>query len=197
MTDFNEIILALKARGIEGYFTENKEAALAKAMELIPAGSTISCGGSTTVEEIGLMEELSKRDDVEVWNPKTADGARNMDEIAHKALGADVFLMSSNAITSSGELVNVDGYGNRVSALIFGPKTVLIVAGRNKIVKDAEAALERIKTVAAPKTYLKVRPSAELPSDIETASYGQMVITKRTMVPGRIKVILVGEDLGY
>jgi hypothetical protein len=120
-----------------------------------------------------------------------------MDEIAHKALGADVFLMGSNAITLDGELVNVDGYGNRVSALIFGPKTVLIVAGKNKIADDVVAAMERIRTVAAPKTYLKVRPDATLPTDIETASYGQLVVTKRSMVPGRIKVILVGEELGY
>jgi L-lactate utilization protein LutB len=197
MTDFNGTILALKARGIEGYYAEDKGAVLAKVNELIQSGSSVSCGGSTTIEEIGLMEELEKRDDIEVWNPKAADGARAMDEIAHKALGADVFLMGCNAITSGGELVNVDGYGNRVSALIFGPRTVLIVAGQNKVVDDVDAALERIRTVAAPKTYMKVRPNADLPSDIEAASYGQMVITKRSMVPGRIKVILVAEDLGY
>jgi L-lactate utilization protein LutB len=197
MTDFNEIFLALQARGIEGYYTENKEAALAKAIGLIPSGSSVSCGGSTTIEEIGLMEELANRNDIKVWNPKAADGAKAMDEIAHKALAAEVFLMSSNAITLSGELVNVDGYGNRVSALIFGPKTVLIVAGKNKIVDNVDAAMERIRTVAAPKTYIKVRPNADLPSDIEAASYGQMVITKRSMVPSRIKVILVAEKLGY
>jgi L-lactate utilization protein LutB len=197
MTDFNEIILALKGRGIEGYCAENKGAALAKAIELIQPGSSVSCGGSTTIEEIGLMEELTRRGDIEVWNPKAADGARDMDEIAHKALSADVFLMGSNAITLSGELVNVDGYGNRVSALIFGPKTVLIIAGQNKIVDDVDAAMKRIRTIAAPKTYMKVRPNAVLPSDIEAASYGQMVITKRSMVPGRIKVILVAEEIGY
>jgi L-lactate utilization protein LutB len=197
MEDVKGIIEALQSRGIEGYFVENKASALTKAIELIPPDSTVSCGGSTTIEKIGLMEELEKRDDIELWNPKAADGARAMDAIAHKALGADVFLMGSNAITSDGQLVNVDGYGNRVSALIFGPKTVLIVAGKNKIVNDVDAAMARIKAVAAPKTYLKVRPNAELPEDIEAASYGQMVITKRSMVPGRIKVIIVGEELGY
>jgi O-methyltransferase involved in polyketide biosynthesis len=107
MTDFNGIILESKARGIEGYYTRNKEAALAKAMELVSSSSTIFCGGSTTIEEIGLMEELSKRDDVEVWNPKAADGTRNMNKIAHKALGADVFLMSSNAILPKGTVINL------------------------------------------------------------------------------------------
>jgi L-lactate utilization protein LutB len=197
MEDVSGIIEALQTRGIEGHYAEDRAAAIAKILELVLPGSIVSCGGSTTIEEIELMEILAKREDIELWNPKAADGVRAMDEISHKALAADVFFMSSNAITRSGELVNVDGYGNRVSALIFGPKNVVIVAGMNKIVADESAAMERIKTIAAPRTYQKVRPNAELPFDIEAASYGQLVITKRSMVPGRIKVVIVGEELGY
>ncbi len=122
------------------------------------------------------------------------------DKVAHQALSADYYLMSTNAISATGELVNIDGYGNRVASLIFGPKNVLVIAGINKVAPNLDAALLRAKSYAAPITMLIFKRDYASFDELSKAAEGacsQLVITGMSTTKGRIKVILVGEHLGF
>lgn len=133
-------------------------------------------------------------------DPDDAQGGTAKDKVAHQALGADYFLMSSNAISAVGELVNIDGYGNRVASLIFGPKNVIVVAGLNKVVPNLETAILRAKNYAAPLTMLIFKQDYPSFDELSRAAEGgcsQLVITSFSMTRGRIKVVLVGESLGF
>lgn len=194
-----KVIAELEKRNIEGYYCDTKEEALKKTLEMIPEGSTVSNGGSATFHEIGLQAAL-KEGNYNFLDPNSVQGAAAKDGIARQALAADYFIMSSNAIAATGELVNADGYGNRVSALIFGPKQVIVIAGLNKVEPDLDSAVRRVKTYAAANIVLKFRQAYESFDELsrsaeEAVSY--LVITSRAPIRGRIKVILVGEDLGF
>jgi hypothetical protein len=133
-------------------------------------------------------------------DPNSVQSAAEMDKIAHQALSADYFLMSANAITESGELVNADGYGNRISALIFGPQNVIVIAGLNKVEPDINSAIQRVKKHAARMILLKFNKDYNSLDEIDKAAedaVSQLVITSKTTTKGRIKVIIVGEDLGF
>ena len=117
---------------------------------------------------------------------------------------ADYFLMSTNAITMDGELVNIDGRSNRVSCLCWGPQNVIIIAGMNKVALDVESALKRVRNFAAPPNAVRLNkntPCAQTGKCADCYSpdciCSQIVITRRSSTPNRIKVILVGEELGY
>ncbi len=193
-----KLIEEFKKRNMEGYFCKTKADALNKLMELIPKNSVVSYGGSVTLKEIGVREAFHNGD-YRFLDPNAVSGAKEKDRVAHEALGADYYLMSSNAIAMTGELVNADGYGNRVAALIFGPKHVVVVAGMNKVAPTLDDAIRRVKTEAARKclTLFKQDYSTfdEL-AKIAQASISQLVITSMTTVKGRITVILVDEILG-
>ena len=194
-----KLIVNFDKRGFEGYYCETKKDAIKKILEIIPENASISYGGSKTLNDIGVREALSNGKYC-VLDPNAVTGAMEMDKIAHQALSADYFLMSSNAITEQGELVNADGYGNRVSALIFGPKNVIVVAGMNKLAPDLEAAITRVKSYAARMILLKFKkdyPDFETLDNAAKGAVSQLVITNRSTVKGRIKVILVGESLGF
>lgn len=190
-------------RGIEGYYCESKEEALLTAKRFLTPGCSVSWGGSMTLEEIGLIEDL-KRSDYTVYDRSTAKTPEERSDLYADVVRCDYYFMSSNAITLDGQLVNIDGFGNRVSCLISGPKNVVIIAGMNKIATDVNAAIDRVHNEAAPPN--AIRLNAKTPC----AKYGrcvdclddaclccQTVITRKSRVPGRIKVILVGEELGY
>ncbi|MDR0839775.1 MAG: lactate utilization protein [Christensenellaceae bacterium] len=193
------LIANLAARNMEGFYCEGAEEARKKITELIPAGSSISCGGSATLHQIGLRAVL-KNGDYRFLDPDDGKTGADKDAIAHEALGVDYYLMSSNAIAATGELVNADGYGNRVGALIFGPKKVIVIAGMNKVAPSLEDAIARVKTCAAPKTMLIFKRDyatlAQLQAAAELAQ-SQFVITHRAPIKGRITVLLIGEALGY
>lgn len=194
-----KVIEALNKRNMEGHYCETKEDALKKILEIIPKDSMVSCGGSTTLREIGLRAAL-KNGGYNFLDPDDAQGGKAKDEVAHQALNADYFLMSSNAISVTGELVNIDGYGNRVSALIFGPKNVIVIAGINKVEPNLEAAILRAKSYAAPLTMLIFKQdyaSFDELSKVAEGACSQLVITSFSMTKGRIQVILVGESLGF
>lgn len=194
-----KLIEEFKKRNIEGFYCETKEDALKKALEMIPGNSTVSCGGSETLHEIGLPLAL-KNGEYNFLNPHDAQGAIEKDKVAHAALGADYYLMSSNAISATGELVNIDGYGNRVAALIFGPKNVIVIAGLNKVAPNLDAAIIRAKNYAAQNTLLLFKQdysSFDELSKVAENSCSQLVITSMSVTKGRIKVILVGECLGF
>jgi hypothetical protein len=194
-----KLMVELKKRNMEGFYCETKEDALKKVLEMIPKDSLTSCGGSATLHEIGLHAAL-KNEGYNFLDPDGAQGSKAKDKVAHQALRADYYLMSSNAISVTGELVNIDGYGNRVASLIFGPKNVIVIAGLNKVAPNLDAAILRAKNYAAQNTLLifkKDYASFDELSKVAADACSQLVITSMSMTKGRIKVILVGESLGF
>lgn len=198
-----KIITAFEKRGMEGYYCETKEEAIKKALELMKKGSKISWGGSMTLEEIGLLE-LLRKEDYSLLDRSTAKNNDETTEIYHKAFSADYYLMSSNAITMDGKLVNIDGTGNRVAALIYGPNNVIVIAGMNKVTPDEDSALKRARNQAAPMNTIRLNkktPCVSVGSCKDCLSPDSIccniVVTRMSKFPNRIKVILVGEELGY
>ncbi len=197
-----KIIKGLEKRNMAGYYCPTKEDALKKALELIPKGSTISWGGSESIKEIGLCSAV-KSGDYTVYDRADAATPEENTECLRKAFYCNYYLGSSNAITYGGELVNIDGNGNRVSAYIFGPDNVILIVGLNKAVPTLEEAVSRVRNTASPKNTLR------LGLDTPCANNGfcgnclngticcQTVITRFSRVKDRIKIILVGESLGY
>ncbi len=194
-----KVIGELAKRNISGFYCETKSDALSKALELIPLGCTVSCGGSATLHEIGLHEALNAGA-YHYLDPLAAKGGLEKERIAREALFADCYLMSANAISATGELVNIDGIGNRVAALCFGPKKVIVIAGMNKVEPNLDAAVCRAKNTAAPLTMLLWKQDYgsfdELTEKAE-AAFSQIVVTGMSMKADRILVILVGESLGH
>jgi L-lactate utilization protein LutB len=194
-----KLMMELKNRNMEGFYCETKEDALKKILEMIPKDSVVSCGGSATLREIGLQVAL-KNGEYNFLDPNAPQGAKAKDKVAHQALSADYYLMSSNAISATGELVNIDGYGNRVGSLIFGPKNVIVIAGLNKVAPNLDAAILRAKSYAAPITMLIFNQEYSSFDELSKAAEGacsQLVVTSMSMTKDRIKVILVGESLGF
>ena len=195
-----KVIKGLESRNMSGYYAEDRESALRQALALIPEGSTATMGGGVSVYEIGLVKALK-------------EGSYNFidrNEIADKraamlaAYDADVFLASCNAITEDGVLVNIDGNANRVSAIAFGPKKVVLIVGMNKVCSDVDAAMKRARGVAAPTNAQRFglsTPCAKTGSCMNCKSPDticcQFLITRYSKHPGRIHVILVNDALGF
>jgi len=194
----HKLIEEFEKRNIEGFYCKSKEDALEKVLKMIPKDSMVSWGGSVTLHEIGLKGAL-KDGGYNFLDPAEPQGGKEKEKAARQALSADYFLMSSNSIAVSGELVNIDGIGNRVAALCFGPKTVIIVAGLNKVEANLDAAILRVKDYAAKMAMLAYKQDYSSYEELSKAAEGgcsQLVITQKSMFKGRIKVILVGESLG-
>lgn len=145
-----KVIGSLEKNNMRGIYVETKEEALERALSLIPIGSKVGVGGSLTLEEIGMIDALRKRNFRFIDSRNTELNEEKKDELRRESILADVFIMSTNALTMDGKLVNIDGFGNRVAALSYGPSKVIIVAGINKIVPDQEAAIQRIKNYVCP-----------------------------------------------
>ncbi len=152
-------IKAFQRNGLEAEYVNSCKEALARILKLIPPNASIGCGDSVTLHQIGFIDWLKHQTEHEVFNPffieydDCADHNEFTDarfNISRKALTANVFVTSSNAITLNGELVNMDGHGNRVAPMIFGPNRVIVVAGYNKIVKDVETAIKWVQEYVAP-----------------------------------------------
>lgn len=199
------IIKKLNMRKMEGFYCASKEEAQAKLLELLDKGGskkTISYGGSMTLDENGFKEAvLAKGHEIIVReNYKTEE---ELKECKAKIITSDVFLMSTNAITLEGELVNIDGRGNRVSFLIYGPDEVIVIAGMNKVVSNVEDGIRRVRNIAAPPNTVRLNRNTPCALNGRCGEcYAdticcQLVVTRASVIPGRIKVILVGEELGY
>ncbi len=190
-------------RGIEAYYCEDREEALSTAKNFLTPGCTVSFGGSVTLGEVGILDELRNGDYV-VYDRASAGTTEEKRALYGKIVTSDVFFTSTNALTTSGELVNIDGFGNRVACLITGPETVVVVAGINKIVPDVESGIKRVRNIAAPPNGVRLglsTPCAEFGTCGDCLSKDcmccQIVVTRVSRIPGRIKLILVGEPLGY
>lgn len=199
----NTVIKNFAKRQIEGYYCPDSESAVKKALELIPEGASIAWGGSMTLAETGLIEAIKngsyKIIDREAWNTKEEER-----KLYGEICCVDYFLMSTNAFTLDGELINVDGRGNRVAFLCYGPQNVLILVGMNKLVKDVESGIERVHLAAAPPNSVRLNKKTPCAvtgvcADCQSSDCicSQTVVTRRSFYPNRIKVILIGEELGY
>lgn len=199
----NTVIKNFQKRHIEGHYCETIEEAKALALSLVPENATASFGGSMTLEETGILAALRAREDITLYDRATATTPEENKKILHDALSCDYYFMSSNAITHDGELVNIDGNGNRVAALIYGPENVIVVAGMNKICKTVEEGLSRTRNIASPQNCVRLNKNTPCAVNgvcgncLADTICDQMVITRASRVPQRIKVILVGEELGF
>jgi hypothetical protein len=204
----NEILAArtiknLEKRGFEAWYVSDAAQARDFVKNLIPPGTSVSWGGAMTLEEAGIMEVL-RSGDYSLLDRGTAQTQEEVKAIYRQAFSCDWYLTSTNALSLDGVLVNRDGTGNRAAALIYGPENVLVVAGVNKITPDQEAALERVKNTASPANALRLNrdtPCAKTGTCadclVEDCICSHTVFTRRSRPAGRIKVLLVGEDLGY
>ncbi len=199
-----KVVKALNSRHFEAYYCPTKEAALEKALSLIPKTDVVAWGGSETIKQIGLWQYVIDNG-YTVINRDLGKTPEERTELMRKALTCDTFLMSSNAVSEDGQLVNVDGNGNRVAALMFGPKQVIVIAGINKVVKSAEDAVVRARTVAAPinvQRYAENKTPCNITGTCEDCISADCicanVVTTRISRPAKkIKVILVGELMGF
>ncbi|MBQ7817675.1 MAG: lactate utilization protein [Oscillospiraceae bacterium] len=196
------LVKNLKNRHFDAYYCENREEALAKALELIPEGATVSWGGAMSAQQIGLMDAVNNGPYKTIDRDK-CQTAEEREQAAKDAMFCDVYLTGANGLSLGGQMVNIDGTGNRVAATIYGPKTVLVIAGMNKVMDDLESAVKRARTVAAPLNqmrFLRDNPCSVTGTcadcKSETCICNQIVITRNCRPVGRIKFILVGEDLG-
>lgn len=206
-----KIIKNLQNRRFEAHYCETAAQAAEKALSLIPGDASVSWGGSVTLGEIGLIERLYQ-DGYRVIDRDKATSGEERQDLMRQALLSDVYLTSFNAISEDGVLINVDGMGNRVAAIAYGPKSVVGIVGMNKVCKTVEGAVERARTYASPINAQRSRvnpffqPIQNTPCAIDGScgnckandcicSY--VVETRMSNVAGRIKIILVGESLGF
>ena len=197
------VIKGLTKRHMEGHYCATIDDAKELALSLIPADSSVAFGGSVTLDETGVLDALRNRNDIQLYDRSKATSAEETKKIFHDSLSCDYYLMSSNAITQDGELINIDGTGNRVAALIYGPENVIILAGMNKITANVEEGISRSRNIAASQNCMRLGKNTPcsvtgicgncLPETI----CDQIVITRASRVPNRIKVILIGENLGF
>lgn len=197
-----KVIKALNMRGFETVYCENREEAVQSVMSLIPQGASVTWGGSVTLDEIGVKDQL-KAGDYRVIDRDTAKSVEERMDMMRQAFTTDVYLSSVNAMTQDGELLNIDAVGNRVAAIAFGPKKVILIVGMNKICADMDSARKRARTYTAPANSLRLGidvpctkngTCANCQSPASICSY--FVEMRRSKVPGRITVVLVNEDLG-
>lgn len=198
----NILVKNLQSRHFEAYYCPNKEEALKKALELIPEGASVGWGGAMSAQQIGLMDALNAGNYNAIDRDK-CNTPEEKEQAAKDSMFADFFLTGANGLSLDGEMVNIDGTGNRVAAIIYGPKAVLVIAGMNKVVDTLEDAVTRARTVAAPMN--QQRFGLKNPCTVtgtcadcksESCICNQIVITRHCRPVGRIKFIIVGEDLG-
>lgn len=204
----------LETNNMKCFIADTKEEVLPILKELLTEGETVSCGGSATLAETGVTELL--RSGAYNFLDRAGKSPEEAEEIYRRAFSADSYLTSSNAITENGELYNVDGNSNRVAAICFGPRSVIVVAGRNKIVPTLEDAVTRVKRLAAPMNTARLGCETYCQNKGECMSLASggcagmtdgcksesriccsFVVTAFQRIKGRIKVVLVNEELGF
>lgn len=188
--ELNAVAASLRANGFEAFVFESAKEAVNKCLSIIPQNAVVGWGGSASCMDSGLIDLVRKN--FKVLDREPLKGEERVELMRRILSEADVFLTSFNAVSEDGHAVNIDGNGNRVSAISFGPKTVIALVGKNKICKTLTDACERASTIAAGKNAVrfgkKEEDRDELINIIQVLKRGGN---------GRIKVFLVNEDLGY
>ena len=196
------LVQNLQSRHFEAYYCDNKQEALAKALELIPEESLVSWGGAMSAQQIGLIDAI-RGGNFRTIDRDKCETPEAREQAMKDALFCDTFLMGANAMSIDGQMVSIDGTGNRIGALVYGPKSVIVIVGMNKVEDTLEEAVRRARTVAAPKN--KQRFGDGTPCAVtgicgdcksEKCICNHIVITRHCRPVGRIKFIIVGEDLG-
>lgn len=194
----------LKGHDFEAIYLKTKEEALSEILKFVTPDTKVGVGGSVTIRELGILDQLKGRGNTifDHWIPGLSK--EQSLEIRKAQMTSDLFLSSSNAVTMNGELVNIDGIGNRVNAINFGPKKVILVAGYNKIVEDVDEAIKRVRNEAAPPNARRLNldiPCAKLGWCVDCNSPNRacrvILIHERKPMWTDVLVILVGEELGY
>ena len=201
----------LIANNMDVYHLSSKDKIIPLLEKLVKKGETVAVGGSVTLNESGVIDFLRNGDYNFLDRFDKSLSRDGIEDIFRKSFFADTYITSSNAVTQNGELYNVDGNGNRVAALTFGPKSVIVIVGKNKLVKNLNEAVQRVKTIAAPKNCVRlgcdtycsktggcVNPEGAMGSGCrENRICSSFVVTAYQQKPHRIKVIIVDESLGY
>ena len=204
----------LKRNRMEAYYVDTKEQACDLVKTLVQPGATVSCGGSVTLKQTGVYDIIASGD-YDFLDRSACKTAEETDALYRQVFSADAFFTSANAVTENGELYNVDGNSNRVASIVFGPKSVICVCGVNKLVKNIDEAIRRVKTKAAPPNTVRLgieTPCAKTGScislkqedpDMCAGCHGDgriccnYVVSAQQRHINRIKVIIIGEEYGY
>lgn len=198
------MIKHLHRRNIEACYCATAAEACEKVSQIIPDGSTVTWGGTTTIHELNIPERLRQRPSLNILDRAEATSPEEVQQIYLQAFTADYYLTSANAISEDGVIVNIDGNGNRVAAITWGPKHVVFVIGMNKVAQTVEAALARARSMAAPINAQRFEIKTPCQADgrchncnsaDSICSYVHFLRNSRQQ--GRHIVVLVGENLGY
>jgi len=196
-----ELLNTLESCGYQVHSVKNKDEALILSKSFITKGMSVGLGGSTSVDEIGLLDDLVSRNDITLYNQY--EMGISMEENKNrrrKGMLTDVFVTGTNALTRDGKLVNADGSGNRVAAMIFGPKKVLVIVGKNKIVDNLEDGFKRLMEIAAVKNVERMN-NKSISMGKEPRHNLDNIANKFAYIKAdekdRIVLILVDEELGY
>ncbi len=211
----DKTIKSLKQNNMEPYFCENAEQAQEIVKKLLKKGDTISNGGSVTLRETGILDIMKSGEYNYLDRSRDGITRDEVEEIYRQSFSADAFITSTNAITENGELYNVDGNSNRVAMILYGPKSVIVVAGINKIVANIDEAVKRVKTVAAPKNTVRLNCDTYCAQKGQCVSLNKenaylcdgchstgriccnYVVCAQQRHINRIKVIIIDEEYGY
>lgn len=196
------LVKNLQSRHFEAYYCSTKEEALEKALSLIPKDATVGWGGTVTCQQIGLLDAV-RAGEYRALDRDTAKTAQEREEMLRQHLLVDTFLTGANALSVDGQMVNIDGTGNRLAAICFGPRQIIVVAGMNKVEDTLDAAIIRARTVAAPMNEQRFghpNPCNATGSCADCKSESCIcnhILVTRHSRGNRIKFVLVGEDLGF
>jgi len=213
--NYENVLKNLENNNIQAFYAENCKAAVEIVKTLIKEGDTVTMGGSMSVSQSGVRDLIAGGKYNFLDRTREGITPEEIDELYRQTFFADAYFCSSNAVTENGELYNVDGNSNRVAAILYGPKSVIMIVGKNKIVKNIDEAINRVKTIAAPKntqrlgkeTYCRINGKCVSLNNDDTymcdGCNGANRICRNYVICGpqrdkhRIKVILVNENLGY
>ena len=197
------VVKNLQKHHFEAYYCATKAEALEQVLALMPAGSTVGWGGAISAAQVGVQEAVHAGDYKVIDRDRFSDPAEKL-RCMRECFNADFFITGANAISLDGQMVNIDGNGNRVGMIVYGPKNIIVVAGMNKVCASLEDAVKRARTVAAPMNQQRFGLNnpctctgvcADCHS--ESSICNQILITRNSKPAGRIKFVLVGEELGF
>lgn len=199
----NMLVKNLRARHFDAYYCATAAQAVEKALSLIPENSTVGWGGATGARQIGLVDAIH-HGNFKVIDRDMLPTPEEKEQAARACLSADVYITGANALSLDGQMVNIDGNGNRVAAIIYGPTSVIVIAGMNKVSETLEGAIQRARTVAAPINAQRFPGQSPcrmngVCGDCKSPDCicNHIVITRHCRPAGRIKMIIVGEDIGF